>query len=320
MSGASGIEEQAAAWIARRDGERWSDDDQQQLQEWLEASVAHRVAYLRLENGWRRADRLSSMHVPGHSAVPGRRLARFSTGRMAACVLLASAALFAVTGTLQRPTAYRTAVGENRPLKLADGSFIQLNTDTRLREQVTARARTVMLDSGEAYFEVAHDAAHPFVVEAGSSRITVLGTRFSVRRDGDRVAVLVVEGRVKVESLPAGGAAAGQPSGAVLARNDTAVSGDGEPLRVARDQPDQVARQLGWRQGKLFFDQTTLEQAAREFNRYNRVKLVVADPAAAQVRIGGSFNANNVDGFARLLEQGFALKVDSGRDRITIRR
>jgi transmembrane sensor len=314
MSDASDIEEQAAAWIARRDGEHWSDELQQQLQAWLEAAVAHRVAYLRLDSSWRRADRLSSMHAPGRAAVPPRRLAR--SWRVGAGLLLAGAALFAATGSLRQPASYQTAIGEHRPVELADGTHVQLNTATRLRASVDAHARTVTLDGGEAYFEVAHDAAHPFVIEAGAARVTVLGTRFSVRRDGARVAVMVVEGRVKVESHAAGDA----PASVILTGNDTAVAGSDGALRVAHEQPGQLARQLGWRQGKLFLDQMTLGDAAQEFNRYNRVQLVVADAAVAQIHIGGSFNVDNVAGFARLLEQGFGLKVERGADRITVRR
>ncbi len=63
---------------------------------------------------------------------------------------------------------------------------------------MTSTVRTVTLDGGEAYFEVVHDARHPFVVLAGNRRITDLGTKFSVSREGDHVQVVVKEGRVRV--------------------------------------------------------------------------------------------------------------------------
>jgi transmembrane sensor len=316
MSAAAEMEEQAARWLARRDADDWSDDDQAQLRAWIDASIANRVAFLRLENYWQRADRLSSTHAPGRTSVPPRRLARFSVWRVAAGVLLA-AALFAAVNTQQSAATYQTARGESRPVKLADGSTILLNTDTHLRAEVDSHARHVVLDSGEAYFEIAHDAAHPFVIDAGRSRVTVLGTRFSVRRDGDRVDVAVVDGRVKVESLPPANAAA--VAVAVLVKNEMAKAEQGH-LTVSEGQPGEVANQLAWRQGKLFLGKMTLAQAAHEFNRYNRVQLVVDDADAGAIRLGGSFNVDNVAGFARLLQQGFGLKVDGTADQIHVRR
>jgi transmembrane sensor len=78
-----------------------------------------------------------------------------------------------------------------------------------------------------------------------------------------------------------------------------------------------LATDLSWRQGLLTFDQTTLAAAADEFNRYNRKQLVV-EPAAAEIRIGGSFEAANVDGFVRLLHDGFGLNVAQSDSEILI--
>src|SRR3546814_18300530 len=82
---------------------------------------------------------------------------------------------------------YDTPVGGQRLIALADGSQIELNTKTVVRTAVSKTLRRVWLDNGEVFFEIAHDAAHPFVIFAGPKRITVLGTNFSVRRDGDKV-------------------------------------------------------------------------------------------------------------------------------------
>lgn len=316
MSDAARIEEQAADWLARRDGEGWSEEQQREMDAWIGGATAHRVAYLRLNSAWRRADRLASMRVPGRASVPQRRFAlplvRLAGWRMAASAVLLAAGggWFAWSASAERPAAYSTVLGESRAVALADGTSVTLNTNTRLRSQIAGRKRTVWLDSGEAYFEVAHDASRPFVVEAGNSRIKVLGTKFSVRREAGQVTVAVVDGRVQVSNT--GAAAVG-----VVTRNDTLVDEHGQ-MRVSHATSEQVVGQLGWREGKLNLNQMTLGQAAAEFNRYNRRKLVIADPAAAQMRIGGSFNVDNVDGFVRLLEQGFGLKAQAGKDEITI--
>ena len=86
-------------------------------------------------------------------------------------------------------------------VRLADGTQVELNTNTRLHADVNGLSRTVMLDSGEAYFDVVHDAKRPFTVYAGNRRITDIGTKFSVFRDGDDVRVTVREGKVRVDVL-----------------------------------------------------------------------------------------------------------------------
>src|SRR6202000_3390292 len=96
---------------------------------------------------------------------------------------------------------YATEVGRLQTVRLADGSRMELNTHTRVHAEVTDKTRMITLDSGEAYFDVVHDARRPFVVYAGNRRITDLGTKFSVYRNGDDVQVTVREGRVKVDVL-----------------------------------------------------------------------------------------------------------------------
>lgn len=322
MSGADSIEALAADWLARRDSGRWSDDQQQELEAWLQAATAHRIAYLRLESAWRRADRLaaaapaaalapSQAPAPAPAAMPPP-LGRWSTWRVAAGVaIIFGAALFAARHSADgQPRQVATAIGENRLLALADGSRLTLNTATRLRTSVADGVRKVWLDSGEAYFDIAHDSAHPFVIDAGRSRITVLGTRFIVRRDGDVVSVAVAEGRVRV-------AQSGKE--VVLAHNEAATLSDGR-IALSQKSTAQLDNLLSWREGRLVIDQWTLAQAAAEFNRYNQRQLVIADPQVAAMVIGGSFAPNNVDGFARLLQQGFGLRVDSRADRIIISR
>jgi len=311
MSDAQRIDAAAADWLARRDNDNWTQQEQQALDAWLQASTAHRVAYLRLDSAWRAAGRLAEL--PAASAAARHwPWARFSLRRVAAGLALVSgAALFAALYWAPAPQqSYATAIGERRTLALADGSRLTLNTGTRVRTSIEAGKRNVWLDSGEAYFDIAHDAAHPFVVQAGASRVTVLGTRFAVRRENEVVKVAVLEGRVRVEQ-------AGQQ--VVLGANDTAQA-DSRRLAMSSKTPVQVAQQLGWRAGRLVIDQLTLEQAAQEFNRYNRRQLVIADPALSGMVIGGSFAPENVDGFARLLQQGFGLRVESRDDKIIISR
>nr|WP_316639851.1 FecR family protein [uncultured Roseateles sp.] len=317
MSAAERIEAQAADWAARRDSGRWTEADQQALETWIEASLAHRVAFLRLAESWERADRLAALRSPAPQRAPGwgERRARFSMQGLAACLVMVVAAcgVWLSWHGQGEGDRYATEVGARTQVALADGTRLTLNTDSRVRSVVGGSTRTVWLEQGEVYFDVAHDKTRPFVVMAGDRRITVLGTRFSVRQRGDQVSVLVEEGRVQLEPAEVGAGA--RPT--VVTRNDAVIVDPGHML-LMKKTPEQIANELSWRQGKIVLDQLTLGEAAAEFNRYNRKKLVIMDAATAQLRIGGTFDVANVQSFALLLHQGFGLVVQEKGDEIRI--
>jgi transmembrane sensor len=313
---ADDIEAQAAHWLTRRDGEDWSDALQAELDAWIGAAVSHRVAWLRLSCAWQRADRLAAVAPAPMQAQAQRLPPAVTRWRIAAGVLLACGVGWFAAALMpppwQEPPAqrYATAVGESKTALLADGTRLTLNTGTGLRARIGGSKREVWLDKGEAFFDVAPDKAHPFIVDAGRSRITVVGTRFSVRREGQAVTVLVAEGKVRVDQ---------GESRLTLVRNDSAQATEGRLVMSTRT-PAQLNNLLGWREGRLVLDDLTLGQAAAEFNRYNRRQLVIEDAAVARMAIGGSFAPTNVEGFARLLQQGFGLRVRSGPDQILISR
>ncbi len=323
------IEAAAAEWLARQDGVHWTGADERALQAWLSESTAHRVAWLRLREAWRRADQMQALPTPGGVAFAddpqpdtmrdwrgqGRRPMRWSWA-LAASVVLAAAAV--AWQSLRLPTdeeRYSTPVGGLEAIALADGSRVTLNTHTRARAIVNDRERQVWLDEGEAYFEVRHDPARSFVVTAGRDRITVLGTKFSVRHEGGRTQVLVQEGRVRLER--AGFAATDVVPAQMLAANSDAALAPSGGLMVVTKTAEQIRNHLSWREGRLVFDQRTLGDIAAEFNRYNRRQLVV-EGAAADLRLGGSFDAHNVEGFARLAHEGFGLKIELDSERIRL--
>ncbi|XAH21370.1 FecR family protein [Xylophilus sp. GW821-FHT01B05] len=330
MTEAQHIESIAADWLARRDSGAWTDTDQQALDAWIAESIAHRVAWLRLSSVWQRSDRLSALRAPPAQAAPpaaepvpqaapAPRLPRFSMQRIAAGVLLAAAGCgwlgWQYTQGLQGEH-YATAVGARQSVALPDGSVLTLNTATHVRTSVNKSERKVWLEDGEAFFDIAHDKQHPFVVMAGDRRITVLGTRFLVRRQGDQVNVTVEEGRVQIASAQGDKSSkGGEPT--VLTRNQAAVASAGNLLVLSKAQK-QIDDELSWRQGRLVFDQMTLGDAAAQFNRYNTRQLVIADPAIARIRIGGSFDASNMSGFVALLKQGFGLAVQENGKEIRI--
>ena len=212
--------------------------------------------------------------------------------------------------------AHSTVRGERSIASLADGSRIELNTATQLRASVTDERREVWLDAGEAYFEVAEDRNRPFVVHAGNHRITVLGTKFSVRRAGADVRIAVAEGRVRIEANAESGESANAASHTLTPGATATVRGP-ETL-VTAGSAERVLNALRWREGMLSFDHITLGEAAEEFNRYNQRRIVITDPQTAATRIGGTFRADNIDGFVRLLEDIYGLRIERRADEVRI--
>jgi transmembrane sensor len=309
-------EKLAASWLARED-HGLTPQDQCALDAWLAESSLNRVAYLRLKSVWLRADRLAVLKSPLPQAAPRamrlvRRPAVLAAMAAALTVMLATGGY--LTWRLQAEKTFATGIGATQQVQLADGTRMELNTNTRVHTDVTAARRTVTLDAGEAYFDVVHDAKRPFVVYAGNRRITDLGTKFSVFRDGDDVRVLVREGRVRVDMLDK--SALSTP--VVAQAGHAVITKGGETLVLAKPDHD-IADALSWRSGMLVFSQQTLAEAAEQFNRYN-AKQIYVEGDARKIRIGGSFKADNVDVFALLLRRGFGLSVNDQGERIVVSR
>jgi transmembrane sensor len=338
------IEERAAAWLARRDSGLWSDSDGVELERWLSASTAHRVAYLRLNAAWREARRFKALGTggpPGSVPPPGewnvspffeasaadftestavvtesppastprakaRSLLRGGRSLAFAAGVVLAVAVGAVWFFWPMPSSYRTEVGGLASVPMSDGSRITLNTATQVRVVVTERERRVELEEGEAFFDVAKDPQRPFTVTAGRKRIVVVGTQFSVFRNGDEVRVVVAEGSVRVEEGE--GAGASEPTaqlkaGSVARAADAGVLVQEKPLSEVQQQ------YLSWRTGYLAFRETALVDAVAEMNRYNTHKIVIEDPAVEAIRLSGTFRATNFEGFVRLLEEGFPIRA-----------
>ncbi|MDH4393086.1 MAG: FecR domain-containing protein [Aquabacterium sp.] len=207
---------------------------------------------------------------------------------------------------------------------LPQGSTLQLDTATRLEARLYRDRREVRLTDGQAMFTVQSDAERPFHVWAGALRITVVGTRFSVRHtpsglgEGQTI-VSVEEGRVRVaRAKPVSGAggdgaevlsgsgSADHPSVELSAGQMVVADDAGHLGPVARVPVHSIAP---WRNGRLSFDQAPLAEAIAEFERYGRTGLVVRDPAVAALPVGGSYSLQHWQRFAETLPQVLPVRL-----------
>jgi transmembrane sensor len=317
MSRADRIEEEAADWLVCQDGDNWTSEDEARLEAWLTADILHEVTYLRLEHGWKSADRLVALRTPERTIIV--RSGRFwRPVAIAASLLVVCLAGVLGYGSFDwdRPKSYATLVGGHSAVPLADGSQVELNTDTAIAADISTKVRKVVLTKGEAFFDIAHDASRPFEVVAGDHRVIVIGTKFSVKRIGGDIQVNVLEGRVKIVPLDAGKGSALTAMKTLSAGEIAMISGSAE-LVTSRSH-DRVVESLSWREGVLLFDQDTIGDAAAEFNRYNSKKLVVRDPEVRSATISGRFQAGNVDAFTRLLGRAYGFEIRQTADGVEI--
>lgn len=307
------LDTQAAVWLERRDCSDWCATDQAALDSWLSQSLSHRVAYWRMNAAWKRTERLMVLQKIRPDLVEQKSRQRIVLSRGVAAVGVAAIAAAAfLIYPRDNGWTYATPLGGHETVRLGDGSQIELNTNTSVRVAAQGYARKVWLDKGEAYFQIRHDAAHPFTVIARNHRIVDLGTRFLVRQDGPRLVVSLVEGKARIEPMTD----SGQPA-KVLTPGDVAVVTVDE-ITVTQTSRPALDAQLSWRRDVLVFNHVTLADAAAEFNRYNVEKLVIADPAVAKRTIGGTFPKNGLVDFAEVARGMLGLKVKRRGDEIMI--
>lgn len=308
---AAAVEERASLWVQKKHFSEWTEADETALQEWLSQSAAHRVAYIRLDAALMRTRRLAALRAPvGTQAVPLRT--RSHINRVAAILIVLG--LLGGGFALYRPdntvgATYSTPKGGRQTIALADGSRIELNTDTTLRIALDKGSRKAWLEKGEAYFQVQHNAERPFTVYAGERRVIDLGTKFLLRRERGRLDVSLMEGRIELEARPGRKRTLLTPGDSAVVMADT--------VSVTRKAAKDLVAKLGWRRGVVTFDRTTLSDAVAELNRYNNRKLVVEDPHVARMTIGGTFDVNNVDTFIDIAREDFGLHV-ANRDGETV--
>jgi transmembrane sensor len=335
------IQDQAAAWAdalhqsgddpaVRRDFERWRDSDPE-----------HAEIYDRIDRGYR-----ITRGIEGSGAHAGLRqetLARVAgyrrrrRQRTAAAVAASVIAVIAVAFTLSDDTwselqyqqaraghavmgetLYRTAIGERRIVNLEDGSTLTLNTDSRAVVRYRDHTRNVALLQGQGLFEVAHDPARPFVVQAGERKVTALGTAFDIRLSQDGVAVTLIQGRVAVENTaPLSGL---MPDSAARARKATNQFPGDQLIATAADADAPVIhktdlrRATSWREGRLLFENENLAQAVAEVNRYGGRRIVLDDPTLGTLRISGAFKTGNPDAFLDTLSWHLPIRIVGSDD------
>ncbi len=296
---------QASAWHFRLRAEDASEQDRLGFEAWLAQGDAQARA-------WEEAQLLLAAMRPAalsmQPVVPVRRRRKLPWAAAALLVLALGAAWQTPWPDRLRADHY-TAVGEREVIELADGSRIELNTDAAVRLELTANERRVQLLRGEAWFDVAHDASRPFVVEGGRARVQVLGTRFGVSRQGERTRVQLAEGRVEASVEGAGKVS--------LAPGEAVEAGPGYLSEVQRFDP---AAAFAWRQRQLVFRQQPLGEVVAELNRYWPGHVLISDSVLERKAVSGVFEIDKPQAVMQALQLTLGLRVDHYSPYLTVLR
>lgn len=305
--------QQAASWFTRLSKRRVSTDDVKAFSAWRRDPDNAR-AYERIESVWAATNALAddpeisalTAETLGRAPAPIRARAMVSGiwkplgGVAVAMITLAVVGLW----VLNRPLTYVTAVGEQRTIRLEDGSRVTLDTGSRMQVRLDDARRSVSLISGQAFFDVAGNPTRPFVVSAGDTHVTATGTRFDVRRLGDGARVTLVEGRVIVR--------------------ETARAGDGwsldpgQQVTTATPRPAvatvDVAQETSWTTGRLIFRETPIRTAVDEINRYSETKIELQASHIADIPVSGVFDAGDTDAFVAALQDLYSVRAERRLD------
>lgn len=296
---------QALRWLSRLQDNDGNAYDRKQFEDWLSEAPEHAEAYVQAQQFWQQLGGLTDVAGPRLENARGYAQKTQAARRRRNTVLLVAA--IAVGLSASRPelflklTAerYQTAKGEQTAIDLADGSRIELNTDSDLRVARLFGSRTVWLARGEAWFDVRHDAAHPFEVVVGNGRIRDVGTRFNVINDEGNTTVEVTEGMVALSHD--GGSE--QP---IKAGEQSGFDAEGRLRPVVAGDSNAAG---SWRQGLLIFKRQTLPEVLRQLARYHRVEFELADAKLQTLSVSGRFSTDDLDESLNTLANGLGVQV-----------
>ncbi len=288
---------EASGWYYRLQAEDLSSTEREAFAAWLAQGPSQVQAWNEM------LDLLGALRVPARQIRQAQRSRwykpRVQVWASAAAVLLTFGMLIASPWPDRWRADYATATGESRTIALADGSQVQLNTDTAVQVELAGRERRVRLLRGEAWFEVSHDPSRPFRIRSGEGWVKVVGTRFSVARQGGQTRVRVAQGRVQVSA---------DNTRSVLLDPGRGVEYSG--MQLGAEHGFDVAAEFAWRQRQLVFRQQPLAEVVEALNRYWPGQTLVLGDTLRQRKVSGVFEIDKPDAVLKALTHTLGLRAE----------
>lgn len=350
------VRDEASIWLARIQ-EPLSAERQQELLAWLAQDKAHERELLELATVWDELEVLSELAPLFESvSLPLNQSAQTDNPSSSWAPLGIAASIFVTLGlavyffsgvstsnerlaiferTANEPVhqgsseaeivanksehqSFKTSIGEQLELRLADGSIATLNTDTHIVVNFSATQRTIRLLQGEAHFDVFKDPTRPLKVLVSGKSVKAIGTAFSVRKkSGSDIEVAVDHGLVEVYQIKDEPEKDSAPAlKASLDAGDVLTIADEQPQLIEYDL-DEMEDRLAWRDGMIVINDKTLDYVINEFGRYSEQKVLLADRAMGEIRVAGYFRLGDVDALLLALEKNFKIRSEYYQDNDT---
>ncbi len=328
------VNEQANLWFTRLHSGTCTTKQIQAHKDWLDQDLMHRKAYRELERLWNligdfanepevriARDKAGDSYRQQVTALKTRtaEIAKADVGvqkskrwlpwamvaSLTVAVLGASIEYKDIGPLFQPENVYQTDIGEQKSFNLTDGSRLMLDTQTRIKIDFSENQRQVVLEKGQARFDVTHDKNRPFVVKAGKGLITALGTAFVVRKNSSEVLVTLIEGRVEVEQDESADKASIETARELEAGQQLVYS-DGGISEAAQVNLDLAT---AWQHGRLIFEDHTLAEVIADINRYSERKILIGDQSLEGIRITGVFRLGDNRRVIDTLKSYFSMEV-----------
>lgn len=300
---------EAGEWI-----DRLADGDLDALNKrrfirWLDESERHQEVLERMIATWEDpAVHAAYLNAQKSSKIADRRRSLVTWGSAIAASLLVIALVFSRYHVITPSTSSQLITSAHEAL--SDGSEVQLQPKSELIVLFSDDTRALNLKKGQVYFDVAKDRARPFVVKAGLSSVTAVGTAFNIDRQGQRVDVVVHEGivevRGKVDSAPV-----------LLKAGEKITINRGVAEPVQRVNLSQV---VDWRTGWIEVDDESLTYLLERLNRYSDKPILMIDSTIGKHRVAGRFKLEDTTQTLAVLSSLYQLEVADTRSGFEIRR
>ena len=316
------IDNEAREWFTLMQSGSVRATEQQALQQWLQTDAAHQKAYDQYQLIWQDLGNLQAQEVAAfkRSLTPplletignGLRgiIAGFSlfNSKSQFGLALASVAILAIVIIGMQPEKivvqeFATTTSEVKNITLADGSEITLGAKSQLKAWATDKERRIILVSGQAFFKVAKNPQRPFWVDAGETKVRVVGTQFDVRKGSDRTRVAVLEGIVNVTSAHNSNhntpvvLTAGQQVTRLNAGNFEAVNAIS------------VSELESWRNGRLIYLRASLADVVADANRYFKGSISLGSKNLADLKVTAAVSTDQMDALTDMLASSLPVVV-----------
>ena len=318
---------EACAWIARLETGDLSVAELAAFREWMQRSPRHAGEINRLAHLSTDLERLADFPLrktdtdidtaPVEHASSRSRWSSKVLGMsgIAAVLLVAVSMMLLRTAANDTNGPLTTPIGGYLEKELSDGSLVRLNTDSRVTVAYDGARRTIHLQRGEVYFQVANDADRPFVVRTRTREVLAVGTAFVVRLQDEWIRVMVTEGRVAIsqEVVPGQqtrGVQGGAPAAPILLQAGQNYEDSRKSTQpVSRVAETEVQRRLAWQRGLVEFTDTPLDEVVEDVSRYTDLTIRFDDAELRDVRFGGMFPTGEIHRLFGVLESTYGISV-----------